>query len=204
MAQRNQIRGNTLIPLTDHFGFGLPGADGSEDSSTGARIIAVNGNPNVGAIPAPKGSLALDYATPALWVNTDGAATWVTAGSSSSDLLLWDREVPVTGQGGNTRTTDFRPPRDITISAIRLYALTAPTTVGTYTFAAEGDGNNLLNAATFDLTSLVNDTLTAMTLTLTTADLNIDANDLVRFTFASNNPDLAGSGILLLVDWYGR
>ena len=203
MAQRNQIRGNTIIPLTDHFGFGLPGADGSLDDSTGARIIAVNGAPG-GVITAPKGSLALDYGTPALWVNTDGATGWAVAGNGPGELLSWDREVPVTGQGGNTRTTDWRPPRDVTISAIHLYALTAPTTVGTYTFAAAGDGNNLLSAATFDLTSLVNDTLTAMTLTLTTADLNIDALDLVRFTFASNNPDLAGSGILLVVEWYGR
>ena len=83
MAQRNQIRGNTIVPLTDHFGFGLPGADGTVDSSTGARIIAVNGDPNVGAIPAPKGSIALDYATPTVWQAVDAVGTWADVGSSA-------------------------------------------------------------------------------------------------------------------------
>jgi len=81
MAQRNQIRGNTIIPLTDHFGFGLPGAAGDLDSSVSARVIASNGDPN--GLPAPGGSLALDYATPAFWLAVDAVGTWFELSAAS-------------------------------------------------------------------------------------------------------------------------
>lgn len=132
-----------------------------------------------------------------------GTASW-SATASLVTTLMWDREIPVTGQGGNTRTTDFRPAQAITITAIYLYALTAPTTAGTYTLAVAGAGNNLLGAATFSLPTLVDNTYTSMALTGTTANLDIAANALVRFTFASNNGDLAGSGILLVVHYTTR
>lgn len=70
MTQLNKLGGNAVLPLTAHFGFGVPDAD---DASTGPRVIVVDGNP--GGLPAPVGSLALDYATPTLWQST-GSGTW--------------------------------------------------------------------------------------------------------------------------------
>ena len=85
MAQRNQIRGNTIIPLTGHFGFGLPGADGSEDDSTGARIIVTNGDP-AGTV-APIGSMALDYSDGSIWTATNSLGTgWVNQTSGATVL----------------------------------------------------------------------------------------------------------------------
>lgn len=134
--------------------------------------------------------------------STSGDAAWIDAATAGlvTGGLCWDREVPVTGQGGITRTTDMRWPQNITITAIYLYAITAPTTAGTYLFSAAGAGQNLLEAANFAMTTLVNDTYTAMTLQTTDpTHLQVAANALIRFTFASNLGDLAGSGILLTV-----
>ena len=88
MAQRHQIRGNVIIPLTDHFGFGLPGAPGNLDSSTGPRFVFNTGNPNA-VVTAPQGSICLDSASPGLWLNTTGAAVWVAfAGAAGGGGML--------------------------------------------------------------------------------------------------------------------
>jgi len=87
MSQRDQIRGNTIIPLTDHFGFGLPGADGSLDGSTGPRIIVTNGDP-AGTV-APLGSMALDYSDGSVWTATNALGTgWVN--QTSGETVLQD------------------------------------------------------------------------------------------------------------------
>jgi len=86
-------------------------------------------------------------------------------------------------------------PGTITISAIKLYYQVAPASAaGTYTFAADGAGNNLLGAATFDLETLVGATLTAMALTGTAADLDLVEGNVVTLSFVSDNIDLTGSG----------
>lgn len=81
-------------------------------------------------------------------------------------------------------TATFRSPA--TISAIKLYAGTAPSG-GTITLAvADGQGRNLLSAATFDLETLVGGTLTSLTLTGSTDLLTIARGGTVVFTVASS------------------
>lgn len=105
----------------------------------------------------------------------------------------------VTISPGGTVNTYWFAPAPITIVAIKLYAATAPTTAGTYAFTATGAGNNLLGAASFDLTSLPSDALTSAPLTGTAVDLNLATGAKVAFSFASNNGDLTGAGLCLQV-----
>jgi hypothetical protein len=121
----------------------------------------------------------------------------ITVGSTSVSFL---REVPHTDAyqtevavaPNQTLVLRWWAHQDVTVTAIQLWADVAPTTAGTYTFAADGGGSNLLDAATFDLTTLVGDTLTNMTLTGVAADLQLSTDEKVTLTFASNNVDLAG------------
>ena len=87
------------------------------------------------------------------------------------------------------------------IYEINLWADVAPASAaGTYTMAAADDsGNNLLSAATFDLETLLSDTQTTVTLTATTADLQLTAAEWAVFTFTSNNADLTLTDLNLTV-----
>ena len=49
------------------------------------RIIETDGNPNT-VITAPKGSIAQDKTTPAVWQNTDGATAWAMVPGVGSGL----------------------------------------------------------------------------------------------------------------------
>lgn len=82
-------------------------------------------------------------------------------------------------------TATFKGPA--TISAIKLYAGTAPSG-GTITLAiADSQGRNLLSATNFDLETLVGGTLTTLTLTGSTDLLTIARNGAVVFTVASSD-----------------
>lgn len=86
-----------------------------------------------------------------------------------------------------TTVTSVTLKQRATITAIKLYAGTAPAT-GTITLAiADSKGRNLLSAATFDLTSLVGGTLTTLTLTTSTDLLTVPAGETLTFTIVSNN-----------------
>jgi len=85
MTQLHKFGGKVVVPLTDHIGFGIP-ADGGDESSTGPRLIASAGDPN--GLPAPAGSIALDYLTPATWMKTAVGTVWVLSGSSSVDTMF--------------------------------------------------------------------------------------------------------------------
>lgn len=74
MTQLNKMGGNIALPLTSSFGFGDPAAP-ADDASSGPRMIAVAGDP--AGLPAPTGSFALDYTTPAIWQATDDIGTWM-------------------------------------------------------------------------------------------------------------------------------
>lgn len=68
MAGENVFGEGIIVPAGETIGFG------SDDSD--AVVIAINdGDPN-GVVSANKGSLILDFTTPALWQNTDGATAW--------------------------------------------------------------------------------------------------------------------------------
>ena len=63
-----------------------------------------------------------------------------------------------------------------------------------------GANVNLLNAATYDLdNTLTVGSLANPTLTGTTADLTVAANDTIELSFVSNNADLGGAGLRCMV-----
>lgn len=69
------------------------------DSPQGFAVLCA-GDPN-GAIRAPKGTLALDNITPAIWQNTNGVTTWAVVGSGGAGGF------PITEDDGtNTYTID--------------------------------------------------------------------------------------------------
>ena len=85
-----------------------------------------------------------------------------------------------------------------TCTKVRVYMATK-NTVGTYilTVTNNATGNTMLDAATFDMNTLTNDTVTAMTLTGTPADLVFP--DAGRWTvdLASNDAGFDGEGIYI-------
>jgi len=140
MTQRNQFGGNVILPLTDHFGFGLPGASG--DSATGPRIIANSGSPN-GTITAPLGSFALDFTTPGIWQNTDGANAWNPLGGGSGgggilplrDGALVDPDIPTAVDDTNLNTPFLTI--QAAVDALEAKALAASGGSTPYTVAAQ-------------------------------------------------------------------
>ena len=102
----------------------------------------------------------------------------------------------VIGQANGTASVTLKAPAwagdGVTVGGIKLWAQAAPTTAGTYTIAITGGGNNLLATATFDLTGLTAVTVEPLTLTATTAHLDLDPGDDIVITVTSDNGDLAG------------
>jgi len=116
-------------------------------------------------------------------------------GVLTSCIGNWQTEVA--SDPANTLTLYWIVPTDITITGIKLRAQTQPSSAsGTYLFGAKGAGNNLLSTASFDLETLSAAAVTDMTLTTTSADLELEANDLVTFDFVSNNADLQQGGLI--------
>lgn len=88
---------------------------------------------------------------------------------------------------GSTVATTARFRGPATISAIKLYAGTAPSGATITLSIADGQGRNVLSATTFDLETLVGGTLTELTLTASTDLLTIPRNGTVVFTVVSSN-----------------
>jgi hypothetical protein len=84
------------------------------------------------------------------------------------------------------------------VTRITLYCYTV-NTVGTLTLTAtnRATGNTMLNAATFDLNTLVADTPTPLTLTSTEADLTFNTDDKWLFSIASDDTGMDATGIYL-------
>jgi hypothetical protein len=72
-------------------------------------------------------------------------------------------------------------------------------TAGTYmlTITNNATGNTVLNAASFDMGTLVADTVTSLTLTGTGADLSFSENDRWTVSLASNDAGLNASGVYI-------
>jgi hypothetical protein len=101
----------------------------------------------------------------------------------------------------NTVNTLWFAPYNCEIVQIRAYAQTSPTTAGVYTLAVEDidNTNNLLSAATFDMTGLVSATITDLTLTGTPANLLLNKGTRVRLQLVSDNGDLVAAGVYLQI-----
>lgn len=89
------------------------------------------------------------------------------------------------------------------VIGVKVIAETSPSTAGTYTLTVTGAGNSLL-LATFDLTSLVDGAVSELTLTGTAADLLLDEDDLLTVICTSNNLDLTGAGLLVVLQLRSR
>jgi hypothetical protein len=100
---------------------------------------------------------------------------------------------------GNTVSTLFFAPYNLTVVGVKVYGQVKPVTAGVYTLAVEDlDGAvTLLSAATFDMTSLTAATLTTMALTATPANLDLAAGTRVRCQLVSDNADLVTEGVYL-------
>lgn len=108
------------------------------------------------------------------------------------------KNVHQVGVANDTATKYMVPARDIRITAFKAIAKVSPGSAGgLYTLAIASGGDNLLSAATFDLELLVGGTLSAVPVTGTAADLDIDANVPVELTFLSDNADLADGDVTI-------
>lgn len=92
-------------------------------------------------------------------------------------------------------------PYDCEVLEIKVYGAVSPTTSGVYTLEVEDmdNANNLLSASTFDMTSLVAETLTDLTLTATLGDLLISKGTRVRFRLVSDDEDLVAAGVYIQI-----
>lgn len=105
---------------------------------------------------------------------------------------------------GVTKERAILVPWDLVVTDIRVYCRDVPTTAGTYTLTVTGidpitDEVHPLLSGAFDLTSLVADTPTSLTLNTDTRRLNLREEDYVTCTVASDNDDLANGSFLLLI-----
>lgn len=137
------------------------------------------------------GFTALDAATAAaVAVNVTQSANIVTL--STAGVI----RVPIGLAANSTFATYVEIPKAATVTRISLMSPTAfASTGGTITLAVKktnSAGNTMLSAATFDIKTLVADTLTAMTLTATGADLGVAANGTIYIAIVSNNADATG------------
>lgn len=122
--------------------------------------------------------------------------------TASKDYRHW--QTSVASDPGNTLELRFLVPTDITVIGIKLWAKTSPTSTGYYRLYVDGAGNNLLGSTYEGLKTLSAETLTAVTLTSTTADLDLDTGDIVTLTFDSEETDLSVSGLIAEVVYQAR
>lgn len=118
-------------------------------------------------------------------------------GSAPNDDAQWEMTI----FPNNVINTYWFAPYNCTVVGVKVYGHTSPTTSGVYTLAVEDltGANNLLAAATFDMTSLAAATLTSLSLTGTTANLDLPEGTRVRFQLVSDNGDLVASGIFVQI-----
>ena len=94
----------------------------------------------------------------------------------------------------NTTTTyTTYMPRGAIITGVDIRFLVKPSSAGgTVVIGITVGGNQILASASEDLEGLVNDTLTALSLTATSANLDVAAGAKVVITVTSNNADMTG------------
>lgn len=176
------------------------------NSVNGPRIERIAGTPQ-GTLDRPAASLALDTSNRTLWINTSdpSGTAWVPVGGvelgNTFDLVL-----PAPSILANDTTDIYwsAPFPGAVISGIDLVGA-ALTTAGTATLAvATGAAfaDNVLAAATADLTALTAGANTALGLTGSASILALNANQQVRFRVVSNNADLAGGLAGVRVSYY--
>ena len=87
-----------------------------------------------------------------------------------------------------------------TLTAVEVYCATV-NTVGTYTLTVTNGANTVLSAANFNMNSLTADTVTALTLTSTSADLDFAARDRWTVSLASNDAGMNAAGVYISLNF---
>ena len=131
-------------------------------------------------------------------LQSDGANNWdiVFRGTDPARERQRDvREVAVSG----ANTVEAQGVLELNYAVVGLYVKSVVVaTVGVYTLAGErlSDSQNILNAATFDLTGLVADTWTAVPLHATVANRTMVGLDSFKLSFVSDNAGLDAQGVM--------
>jgi hypothetical protein len=153
--------------------------------------------------------------------NTTGEEAALTCDMFRVDLTT-DPELPVGGFVGVSVPSTFYDRQDVTVApntSVNIYgwndrkakligcqAFSVTTaTVGAYTLALTkdpgGTADNMLSAATFDMTTLTNGVPADVALSSTADDLILDANDVWQATFTSDNAGLDAAGVYFMLTW---
>ena len=201
VASQTILRGDRFIEVTlsatADLTLDLPAASTMEGVVLALKRL--DADPTSTLTLDPNGAETIDGVT-SVTVEQSAATLIACTGTSWQTLEVGppdDDQREITVLPGGTINSLWFAPYACTVTAIKVYADTSPATAGVYTLAVEDiDGsNNLISTATFDLTSLVSGTLTTLTLTGTTADLELATGTRVRFQFVSDNGDLTGDGV---------
>ena len=169
-------------------------------ASTVSGDLKVTGLVGVGAASPQAeitaGSGAIDTsnkATTSMHLRSDGHVE--VKRSSGSEKLGFaqhaseSRMGTLTANSANTYT--FFAHRNLTVIGISRYFLVHPTSSsGTVVTSITGGGNELLQSSSESEEGLSDATLTAYTLTGTTADLTLSKGDKIVITITSNNADM--------------
>jgi len=108
-----------------------------------------------------------------------------------ADHAIECRADDLTANGTMTYTTYI--PANATITGVkRRYTVVPASAAGTVLTSITVDGNEVLASGSEDEEGLTNDTLTAHSLTATSADLDVDDGHKVVITITSNNADMTG------------
>lgn len=111
------------------------------DQPQGFAVICA-GDPN-GAITAPKGTVAYDNITPAVWQNTNGVTTWVQIGTGGGGITSWglETEAHFSGAGDPNGTVTALSAGDVYDDTTgTLWVATAADDVSWVNVAAGGGG----------------------------------------------------------------
>jgi hypothetical protein len=143
------------------------------------------------------GSDHADVGTNTAHLSDTGNPHSVSEADVSSERMIRDAIVVA---GNDTVRTRLSFDKAVRISSIAVMCVTVAT-VGTYTLEAKrtSDVQNLLSAASYDLTGLVAGTWTEITLNGTPANLELAANADMYVDFISNNAGLDAAGVYLRV-----
>lgn len=168
---------------------------GTNPTLTPGDVMVFGTSPTAVVSSANQGRLRYNQTSGTFQTSVNGGA-WTNIGGGGS-VPDDDHQFEVTVFPANTINSLWFAPYDCEVVGIRVYGQTSPSTAGVYTLAVEDidASNNLLSAATFDITSLTAATLTPVPLTGTGADLLLPAGTRVRFQFVSDNGDLVAAGL---------
>jgi hypothetical protein len=163
---------------------------------------ATAGQPSVQPLPGVYASLTVHNLTTAgasaEWTLYSDLCDTPTSGAASHPGHARELSGKITGTPNGASLDTFSPTFSGDVTNIWLWAPVAPSTAGTYTLSLSNGGNNMLAAANFDLTSLVAGTITSLTLTGTSADLEFTNVSSFVATSSSNNADLTNGDYYIL------